>query len=147
MIKVFFFLFLSLFSCLSACCAVTVSTRRISSVCGWERRVTPACRCFSLSSTSLQPWSAVSSTRSSTQVSICFWNHWSMFALVFFVFCWTNVTSTLFCAKHEERIMRFRRFLCTYTCCSWLLSLNIIGQSGFSTFCIINLPFSYIFSE
>lgn len=66
----FIFFFSLLRSFLSACCVATASTRRTSSACDWERRATPACRCSSPSCTSLPPWSAVSSTKSCTQV--CF---------------------------------------------------------------------------
>lgn len=58
----------SLHSCLSACCAATAFMKRISSACGWGRQATPAYRYSFLNYTSLPPWSAVSSTRSSTQV-------------------------------------------------------------------------------
>lgn len=90
--KMFDFSFLSLphHSCLSACFAATVCMRRISSVCGWGRRVTPACRCSSPSFTSLRPWSAVYSTRSSTQVRFSSLNYQSALHCSAFMCKWWN---------------------------------------------------------
>lgn len=80
----FSFLSLPLHRCLNACCALTVSMRRISSVCGWGSQATLVYPCCSLTFISLPLLFDVSWTRSSTQVGHFFLKFINVFNNGFF---------------------------------------------------------------